>query len=167
MSSTGRGPGTSGSQAGGLEKAGLMRRGCEALAQRTTGSTDKVFDPKGAFMGLGANYLMSSCCYAYAISEALLLRGFSLCRDLMLPAEAFMGLGPNYWMSSCCYAYAISEALLLPGFSLCRDLMLPAWGLAGSTDESLDPKLGLTRQRHFGCFVAKINGAGTYNLRGA
>ena len=40
-------------------------------------------------------------------------------------------------------------------------------GLAGSTDESLDPKLGLTIQRHFGCFVAKINGVVAYNLRGA
>ena len=40
-------------------------------------------------------------------------------------------------------------------------------GLAGLTNESLDPKLGLTMQRHFGGFVAKINGVGTYNLRGA
>ena len=53
-----------------------MGRGCEALAQRTTGSTDEVLDPKGAFMGLGANYWMSGCCYAYAISEALRLPGF-------------------------------------------------------------------------------------------
>ena len=53
-----------------------MGRGCEALALMTTGSTDEGFDPKGAFMGLGANYWMSSCCYAYAISEALRLSGF-------------------------------------------------------------------------------------------
>ena len=52
---------------------------------------------KGAFMGLGANYLMSSCCYAYAISEALRLPGF----------------GPNYWMSSCCYEYAISDGIAI------------------------------------------------------
>ena len=65
-----------------------MRRGCEALALRTVSSTDDGFDYTGAFMGLGPNYWMSSCCYAYDISEALLLRGFSLCMDLMLPAGA-------------------------------------------------------------------------------
>lgn len=53
-----------------------MGRGCEALALRTTGSTDEGLDYTGAFMGLGPNYWMSSCCYAYDISEALLLRGF-------------------------------------------------------------------------------------------
>ena len=104
-----------------------MRHGCEALALRTTGSTDEGLDPKGAFMGLGA----------------------------------------HYWMFSCGYAYAISEALRLPGFGPLQGLDAALRGLAGSTDESLDPKGGLTMQRHFGCFVAKINGAGTYNLRGA
>ena len=53
-----------------------MGRGCEASALRTTGSTDEGLDPKGALMGLGANYWMSSCCYAYTISEALRLPGF-------------------------------------------------------------------------------------------
>lgn len=52
-----------------------MGRGCKALAQRTTGSTDEGLDPKGAFMGLGPNYRMSSCCYAYTICEALQLPG--------------------------------------------------------------------------------------------
>ena len=78
-----------------------------------------------------------------------------------------MGLGANYRMSSYCYAYTISEALLLRGFGPLQGLDAARMGLAGSTDESLDPKLGLTMQRHFGCFVAKINGVGTYNLRGA
>ena len=116
-----------------------MRRGCEALAQRTTGSTDEGLDPKGAFMGLGANYWISSCCSAYAISEALRLPGFG---PLGRPGNARM-----------------TEPLL--------GLDAALRGLAGSTDESLDPKLGLTIQRHFGGFVAKINGVGTYNLRGA
>ena len=70
-------------------------------------------------------------------------------------------------------------ALLLPGFGPLgrpgkdrmtgplQGLDAALRGLAGSTDESIDPKLGLTMQRHFGGFVAKINGVGTYNLRGA
>lgn len=116
-----------------------MGLGCEALALRTISSTDEGLDPKGAFMGLGANYWISSCCYAYAISEALQLRGFG---PLGRPGNAKM-TGP---------LQGLDAALR---------------GLAGSTDESLDPKLGLTMQRYFGCFVAKINGVGTYNLRGA